>query len=121
MKKIFIIVIPVIAVLSVISYLLLNQGGTSVGFEEFGGVEERDIVVCEKDSDCIIVPYEHCCGSTKRAINRKYVELYFSKPEWHKFFDSGLCAVIGRCASDTSVTKAACEKSDDRKICRLQF
>src|SRR3989344_8379518 len=29
---------------------------------------EEKISICEKDSDCIIVPYSHCCGSTKRAI-----------------------------------------------------
>lgn len=71
--------------------------------------QEQDIVKCEKDSDCIIVPYRHCCGSTKGAINKKFLDLYNKTPEWQKFDNQKSCAVMGVCMSDEKVKDAQCK------------
>lgn len=72
-------------------------------------VVEADLGKCEKNSDCVIVPYSHCCGSTKRAINKKYLKDYEKRPSWQKFDESSTCATIGICASDENVKKTKCE------------
>lgn len=72
-------------------------------------VLEEDIVKCEKNSDCVIVPYRHCCGATKRAINKKFLDLYNKSPEWQKFDNPQICAVAGVCLSDDKVKDAKCE------------
>lgn len=79
--------------------------------------QEQDIVKCEKDSDCIIVPYRHCCGSTKKAINRNFLNLYNKTPEWQKFDNQSSCAVMGVCMSDTKVKDTKCEAGQ----CQLRF
>jgi hypothetical protein len=63
---------------------------------------------CSKDSDCVLVPFQHCCGSTKKAINKRHRALYEKHPEWQKFNDPAKCAVMGMCVSDKDVTKAEC-------------
>jgi|GEM_PF-6264161 len=75
---------------------------------------------CSKDSDCILVPYQHCCGSTKKAINRLHKALYEAHPEWQRFDDPGKCAVMGLCPSDSGVTKAKCV-GHPVMHCELQF
>lgn len=72
-------------------------------------VQESEITVCKQNSDCIVVPYSHCCGSTKKAINKKYLEIYNQNKEWQKLNNAGLCAVIGQCLSDKNVNEAKCE------------
>ena len=81
------------------------------------GVTEDDIIRCEKDSDCIIVPYRDCCGSTKKAINRKFKSLYFSKPEWQKFDNPQTCSVIGVCPNDREIKVVLCNGDSPYKNC----
>jgi hypothetical protein len=69
---------------------------------------ESDINVCLDNVDCIVVPYSHCCGSTKRAIHARFLDAYNAHPEWQVFNDPGPCAVIGACRSDSEVTEARC-------------
>jgi hypothetical protein len=71
-------------------------------------VTEEELIQCKTSADCIVVPYKHCCGSSKRAINKKHKLLYESKPEWQKFTDPGKCAKIGMCVSDQHVSEAKC-------------
>lgn len=84
-------------------------------------VVEQDLGLCEIDSDCLIVPYKHCCGTTKRAINQKWSDIYYGHPEWQKFSNPTICAVIGRCQDDSAVTKATCEPDGPVRRCRLKF
>lgn len=67
-----------------------------------------DISQCEKNSDCIIVPYSHCCGSTKKAIHKKFLKDYEKYPTWQKFDNPTACATIGLCAPDTDMKKTKC-------------
>lgn len=71
-------------------------------------VTEAELAVCEKSSDCIVVPYRHCCGSSKRAINKKHKALYESTPAWRKFDDPSKCALMGACPPDKHMTEAEC-------------
>ncbi|MFA6235843.1 MAG: hypothetical protein WC635_00840 [Bacteriovorax sp.] len=82
-------------------------------------IKESDIAICTKDSDCIVVPYSHCCGSTKRAINRKYKSLYESKPEWQKFDNPNACALMGACLPDKNMKKAVCMGPKIKPLCQL--
>ena len=50
-------------------------------------VTEDMIDVCEDDNECVIVTYNDCCGSSKKAINQKYLSNYYSNPDWQKFDD----------------------------------
>ncbi len=74
----------------------------------YENVNTASIGICSFDSECIVVPYYHCCGSTKLAINIKYEALYYSHPEWQKFYDPDICAVIGMCAPDYNINEATC-------------
>ena len=67
-----------------------------------------DIDACAVSSDCVLVPYRHCCGSTKKAIQRKYSEAYRAHPGWGKFDDPQTCAMIGICRPDADVRSADC-------------
>ena len=80
------------------------------------------LISCEQDSDCVIVPYSSCCGSTKKAINHAYLSDYQSHPEWQKFQGSE-CAYIGVCPDDSKVKQAYCPHSESEKngICSLKF
>jgi hypothetical protein len=71
-------------------------------------ITEDDLGNCISATDCIVVPYAHCCGATKRAINGAYLDAYDSHPEWHVFTDPGVCAIIGICPDDSAVTSATC-------------
>lgn len=79
--------------------------------------KEVDITQCKSDSDCVIVPYSHCCGSTKKAINKKFLDLYKKTKAWQKFDDPQTCAVVGACMSDAKVKEAKCEAGQ----CQLRF
>jgi hypothetical protein len=83
-------------------------GGVCVGGQCTGGITEADLPLCLFTSDCIVVPYSHCCGATKRAINATYLSAYESHPEWQVFADPSVCAVIGVCPDDSAVTSATC-------------
>lgn len=80
-------------------------------------VKEAEISKCVKDSECLVVPYSHCCGSSKRAINKKFLNEYNKTPAWQKFNDPQSCAVIGQCISDEKVKTAKCEAGQ----CQLRF
>jgi hypothetical protein len=82
-------------------------------------IDESEIDICEKDSDCIVVSYDHCCGSTKRAINKKYKILYFVKKDWQSF--SGPCHLMGICPDDSEVTEAICKTHDGQMRCGLKY
>jgi hypothetical protein len=69
---------------------------------------EADLAVCTVSAACVVVPYTHCCGATKRAINGAYLSAYLSHPEWQVFAEPGACAVIGMCPDDRAVTSATC-------------
>lgn len=72
---------------------------------------ESDIDNCTDESECIIVSFSHCCGSTKRAISQKYLAEYNQHLEWQKFDNPETCAVIGLCPDDSNVTEATCQNS----------
>jgi hypothetical protein len=76
---------------------------------------------CTENTDCMVVDYSHCCGSTKRAINKKYLDAYESHPEWQTF-NGSLCAVMGMCRPDQNVKTAVCEEySNGDKECALEY
>ncbi len=120
MLFIFIIVAVLLAVFFVVQYstIRINLGKEDDTGEQIldSSVTEADINICIKDSDCIIVPYRHCCGSTKRAINKKYKKLYESTPEWQVFYGP-ICNVIGLCASDAHINTALCRSH----MCVLKY
>lgn len=70
-----------------------------------------DLQSCTQDSDCIVVPYRHCCGTTKRVIHRRHEAEYRNHPEWQKFDDAKACAVMGACRPDKDLSTAVCHKS----------
>jgi hypothetical protein len=81
---------------------------------------EADLGECRSSSDCIVVPYAHCCGATKRAVNRLYLEEYHQHPEWQSF--SGSCVAMGVCRDDSQVTAATCQDAfDGSGRCELVF
>lgn len=79
--------------------------------------KEADITTCQKNSDCIIVSYKHCCGATKKAINKKFLAVYKSTPIWQKFDNPEICAVAGQCLSDENVKETTCEAGQ----CQLRY
>ena len=78
---------------------------------------EADLTACEPGDSCIVVPYSHCCGSTKKAIHVDALTEYVSHPEWQVFDDPATCAVIGACLDDSNVTDAICDSGQ----CRLVY
>jgi len=82
-------------------------------------ITEDRLADCAQPTDCVVVPYQNCCGSTKRAINKNFLDLYESKPEWRKFDDPKKCAAAGACVSDKSFNAALCVKSGDQGRCQL--
>ncbi len=70
--------------------------------------EPRDFTVCVVDDDCVAVPYEDCCAST-RAINRSYQNEYNNHPEWQTPAPElqKQCAFI-KCADETAGTIPRC-------------
>jgi len=78
--------------------------------------EPPDLARCESDGDCIIVPYDHCCGATKRAINREHEEAYNQHPEWQSYHEDD-CSELGACQDDSAITEARCDNS----VCQTNF
>jgi len=90
--------------------------------EKENKISQYMIDICEQDDDCIIVEHAHCCGSTKKAINKKYLKAYNEHPQWKSFFDETACSLIGVCPDDTHITEARCKQSDENsKRCQLFY
>jgi len=79
-------------------------------------ITRNNLQKCEEDSECIIVPYSSCCGSTKKAINKDYLDEYNSHPSWQKFEDPERCALMGFCGYDSEVTSAKCDNGGCVKV-----
>jgi hypothetical protein len=73
--------------------------------------EPPDLQRCSVDSDCVVVRYEHCCGSVKRGINKKYLQAYNAHNNWQVFDDVAVCGLMGPCKDDQRVQKARCERA----------
>lgn len=95
-----------VAIIGIVAFLLIFISEYTQDKET---AEPSDLRSCKVDSDCVIVPHDHCCGSTKKAINIKYLEEYNDHPEWQSFHGPE-CAYIGVCISDKDITKAMCEQ-----------
>src|SRR6266849_6562772 len=92
-------------------WIAVRAAGSSPSSSESpdaGVSEPADLAVCEKNSDCIVVPYSHCCGSTRRAINRRYEVEYSKHKEWQSFNDPEQCALMGACPDDKHINKVRC-------------
>jgi len=81
-KKVLLIIFVVFLGLILFETLLV----TSTPFKKDATLQVKapseDVLnVCEQDSDCIYIRYNHCCVSF-RSINRKYVDDYNAHPEW---------------------------------------
>ncbi len=83
-------------------------------------ISQSDLALCQQDSDCVVVPYDHCCGATKSAINQRYLDVYNDHPEWQSFNDPATCAVIGICPDDSAIDTALCQGSP-LGTCQLDF
>ncbi|GEM_PF-3620779 len=71
-----------------------NTGGSPVGGAGAGGeapLAEADLVRCFEDADCVVVPYDHCCGATRRAIHEAHRDEYEAHPEWQAFSEPEAC------------------------------
>ena len=95
---------------------ILSLTTAAEDFQKKSSAIPADIDVCEKDTDCVIVPHQHCCGTTKKAINSKYLGDYKKNPSWHKTED-GSCAVIGQCLPNDDVKESHCAKLSNGKHC----
>ncbi len=116
MKKV-IVIIAVIALVFGGYYLYqYNYNSSKVSLSSY-----EDIDICDNDTDCIIVPYQHCCGSTKKAINKMYLKHYEEHPEWQTFKNPIVCQMMGFCPEDTDVEKSSCQTVESAKRCRLVF
>ena len=79
----------------------VKQGGLS-------DAEPPDLSACSGDSDCVVVRYEHCCGSVKRGINKRHLQLYQAHNNWQVFDDNAVCGLMAPCKDDQRVTSARC-------------
>lgn len=85
-------------------------------------LEEADLATCAAEGDCVVVNYRDCCGATKRAIHRDYIDAYEANPEWQVFDDPAICAMVGICRDDSNVTEARCNlDAGDAGRCDLVF
>lgn len=86
-----------------------STGGTAGGpATGGGGGGEPPLSSCVAGDVCLVVPYDHCCGATKRAINDVYLVEYEAHPEWQSYNDPAACALIGACRDDQDVVEAWC-------------
>jgi hypothetical protein len=83
------------------------DGSEPAGPED--GITEELITACTDSSQCVIVAYDHCCGSTKRAINVKFKAAYDAHPSWQSYHRAD-CSLMGPCLPDRDVTEASCEQ-----------
>ena len=72
-------------------------------------VTEAIISDCCEPSDCTIVPYSHCCGLSRRAININYVDAYNAEESWQSYYGE-LCATYGMCPDDSEITTVTCKE-----------
>lgn len=85
-------------------------------------IDESLINRCTKTEECIVVPYTSCCGSTKRAINKEFLDEYQSTPAWQSFNRPEVCNVIGRCRDDSMVTESICVLEQGKNgRCELKY
>ena len=92
----------------------LLDGSVDAPRDQEGDTTTEDVALTEAELDdcvsgdtCIIVPYDHCCGATKRAINVKYKAAYETHPEWQSYHEAD-CAMIGQCMDDSGINTAVC-------------
>lgn len=89
------------------------NGGIEVAAEDGimvfdANLASEDIIdLCEKNEDCIKVRYDHCCGLKHKSINRKYLRIYNTQPDWQKFDNPGECKAI-----------EACPEADGSPVCQ---
>lgn len=79
-------------------------------------VTESQINQCTIDAECVSASYKTCCGSSERAINEKYADVYYTHPEWQGSADPAVCAIMG-CPSREPASKTVCRN----KICELEY
>lgn len=89
----------------------IGRTGPNCEFSQCPIENENNLESCNSDQECIIVNYNHCCGSTKRSINKDYLIQYNSHPEWQVFNNQSICELIGQCLQDTNVTQSKCVDS----------
>jgi hypothetical protein len=102
------------------AFIAVCQGGECSSTVDPARISQNDLSLCQQDEDCIVVPHDHCCGSTKTAINQRYLDVYNDHPEWQVFNDPATCAVIGVCPDDSGVENALCEGAPQGH-CQLDF
>lgn len=68
----------------------------------------EEAAACREDGDCVLVPFDHCCGPQQRAVNARWKELYLARKDWNTFDDPQLCARIGACADTRDREIARC-------------
>lgn len=126
MRQKYVIILLISAFILIIVYLfpkqiIQNSFITTIRIgEQVQTGDEAEISVCSIDSDCIVVPYSHCCGLSKRSINKKFKTSYDSHPKWQNFHDSSLCSTIGRCFDDTDFNNAYCDTRGSAGTCMLK-
>lgn len=99
-----------------------GSGSTGSGATGGAGLTEEMLAQCAPGDTCIPVPYSHCCGATKRAINSDYRAAYDAEPAWQVFDDPGVCAMIGACRDDHAVVDAWCRpEATGGGTCQLIF
>ena len=99
----------------------VGRTGLNCNFESCPIENENNLDICKFDSDCIVVDYNHCCGASKRAINKEYLVQYDNHSEWKTFNDPEICAVIGQCALDNYVSQSICKDGATGKRCVLVY
>lgn len=81
-----------------------------LGCTTLGHPKDDQLLGCESDDQCVVMEHSHCCGATKKPINRKYLDYYRKTPAMQKTDDPELCAVVGLCRDDSTVRQAVCRK-----------
>lgn len=89
----------------------LSVFSSLIGCTTFSHPDSAELVACQNSKQCIVVQHDHCCGSTKKAINKKFKDYYLSMPRLHKTADPETCAMVGMCRDDSAVEEAACKQN----------
>jgi hypothetical protein len=76
-------------------------------FEPIEPVTETLLQDCCEPNDCTIVGHNHCCGQTKKAINKAYEDVYYDTSAWHLYKGED-CATIGMCPIDRHISTVTC-------------
>ncbi len=81
-------------------------------YTEGTSITEDEIDFCERNSDCIDVPYTSCSCSTKRVINKEYLDEYNNHPEWQEYYNEETCSMMGVCQSYENINYSIkCEEN----------